>query len=94
MDPMSSGAALRSYARHGSVSHGRLAPERLAAILRGAAPEGPEVARVRQALLETPATGLAPLAADVGLTAAAVERRLVELFGLDIAALDRMQRGV
>ena len=59
-----------------------------------AAPEGPEIARVRQALLETPATGLAPLAADVGLTAAAVERRLVELFGLDIAALDRMQRGV
>ncbi len=94
MEPMSSGAALRSYARHGSVSYGRLPPERLAAILRGAAPEGPETARVRQALLETPASGLAPLAADVGLTVAAIERRLLELFDLDIAALDRMQRGV
>lgn len=68
--------------------------ERLAAILRGAAPEGPEIARVRQALLETPATGLAALAADVGLSVSAVELRLVELFDLDIAALDRMQRGV
>ncbi len=85
---------MRSYARHGSTSHGRLPPERLAAILRGAAPEGPEVARLRQALLETPATGLASLAADIGLSVAAVEERLVELFGLDIAALDRMQRGV
>ena len=94
MEPVSSGAALRSYARPGSVGHGRLAPERLATILHGAAPEGPEIAQVRQALLETPATGLAPLAADVGLTAAAVERRLAELFGLDIAVLDRMQRGV
>ncbi len=76
---MSGGAVLRSYARQGSVSHGRLAPERLAAILRGAAPEGPEVARLRQTLLETPAAGLAPLAADVGLS---------------VAALDRMQRGI
>ena len=93
MASMSSGGVLRSYARHGSVSHGRLSPERLAAILRGAAPEGPEIARVRQALLETPAAGLAPLAADLGLAVAAVEGRLVELFDLDIAALDRMQRG-
>ena len=91
---MSSGAALRSYARPGSISHGGLPPERLAAILRGAAPAGPEIARLRQALLEMPAAGLAPFAGDLGLTAAAVERRLLELFGLDVAALDRMQRGV
>lgn len=88
---MPAGSTLHAYARHGSTSHGPLSPERLAAILRGAEPEGPEAARVRQALLETPAAALGPLAAEIGLSVSAIEQRLAALCGLDIAGLDRLQ---
>ncbi len=84
---------LRAYASQGSISHGRLAPERLAAILRGAPPADGEIARLRQAMLETPAACLGPLAEELDLPLPRLERRLMELFGLDIRGLDRMQHG-
>lgn len=77
---------LEAYAHHGSASYGEITPARLRDILFGDAPSDGEHARIAQALLETPATGLhrdpaVELAAELGLTLDQLEARCVELTG-------------
>jgi hypothetical protein len=59
--------ALDAYARHGSCSYGPLAPERLRAVLLGEPALGADLARVEQALLETPGSEASRLAVEPAL---------------------------
>jgi hypothetical protein len=75
---------LECFAQHGSTSYGEISPDRLREILLGDDPQDGEEARVRQALLETPATGLhsnpaEELAEELCLTLAQLDDRCVEL---------------
>lgn len=72
---------LEMYAQHGSCSYGKISAARLRSILHGDAPSSAERARVGQAMLETPAYLVSELAAEIGMTAAAIEQRTIALCG-------------
>lgn len=73
--------ALESVASHGGVSYGYLPALRLRAILLGGEPTQAELARVFQALSETPLYRLATLSHEIGLPFEALNDRFVTLFG-------------
>jgi hypothetical protein len=81
--------ALESAAAHGGVSYGQLSAERLRAILLGDEPSQAEMARVFQALSETPSYRLAALSREIDLPYDALNDRFQALFG---ATLENAQQ--
>jgi hypothetical protein len=76
--------ALESAAAHGSTSHGDLPAQRLRAVLLGAEPTSAELARIFQALSETPLYRLATLSCEIGLSYEDLDRRFTGLFGTSL----------
>lgn len=76
--------ALESAAAHGGVSYGALPAPRLRAVLLGDAPSEAELARIHQALSETPLERLATLAREIGLSFEALDTRFHALFGISL----------
>jgi len=85
--------ALVSVARHGSVSYGRLAPERLAAILLGEVPDDGEWVRVHQGLSETPLYRLSTLAKEIGLSMEELNSRSIALYGKSLEDMNQWNIG-
>lgn len=82
---------LQAYAAHGSVSYGEISVERFAEIMKGAAPTTGEKVRLCQGLTEMHAASINRLSADelaaeLGLTRAAVDARCYELCGVALGA--------
>jgi hypothetical protein len=75
---------LEAYAHHGSTSYGPLAPQRLKDILFGDIPVGAELARVEQALMETPGAYAYDLAVELGITYESLNDRARKLLGRDL----------
>jgi len=85
---------LEIVAAIGSVSYGRLAPERLRALLLSeAACEGGERARLRQAAMESDPNTLAALAIALGLTLQRLSARFEGLIGEKIEDINPWMRG-
>ena len=85
--------ALESAAAHGGVSYGHLPAERLRAILLGAEPSQAEMARVFQALSETPPYRLAVLAREIDLPYDALRERFQALFGTSLESAQQWTHG-
>lgn len=82
---------LQAYAAHGSTSYGEISAARFAEIVRGDAPTPDERLSVCQGLTEMHATSIGrdvadELAAEIGVTRAALEARCQELCGVALAA--------
>jgi hypothetical protein len=75
---------LEAYAHHGSTSYGLISPQRLRDILFGEAPVGAELARVEQALMETPGAYAYDLAGELGLSYESLNERARKLLGRDL----------
>jgi len=75
---------LETYAQHGSVSYGPLTPTRFEHILRGDSPSVHERARIRQALMEMPGNCAFELAAEIGVSYEALNKRSLELLGEEL----------
>lgn len=72
---------LAMYAQHGSCSYGEISAARLRSILHGDTPTDAERVRFEQAMLEMPADSVPDLAAEIGMTAAEIEKRTIALCG-------------
>lgn len=85
--------ALESAAAHGGVSYGHMPAERLRAILLGAEPSEAEMARVFQALSETPSYRLATLSREIDLSYDALRDRFLALFGATLESAQQWTHG-
>lgn len=85
--------ALESTAAHGGTSYGKLPPQRLRAVLLGAEPTSAELARIFQALSETPLYRLATLAREIGLSYEDLDRRFIALFGTSLEDAQQWKHG-
>lgn len=82
---------VEAYAAHGSVSYGDISARRFAEIVRGDAPTTGERVSVCQGLTEIHASSVNresadELAAELGMTRAAIEARCRELCGVAMGA--------
>ena len=82
---------LQAYAAHGSVSYGEISPNRFAEIVRGDTPTAGEKVCVCQGLTEMHATSIGrdvagELAAEIGVTRAALDARCQQLCGVALGA--------
>ena len=75
---------LETYARHGSTSYGHITPVRLEHILLGDNPDGREYSQVRQALMEMPGKCAFKLAAELGLSHEALNKRSLDILGEEL----------
>lgn len=85
--------ALESAAAHGGVSYGPLPADRLRAILLGDEPTQAELARVFQALSETPLYRLATLSREIGLPFDALKERFSHLYEISLEDAQQWKHG-
>jgi hypothetical protein len=85
---------LEIVAAIGSVSYGRLTPQRLRALLSSEAPiDAAEKARLRQAATEADPNALAALALSLGMTLPGLSARFERLIGDRLEEANSWMRG-
>lgn len=82
---------IEAYAHHGSISYGKISPERFSDIVKGSVPTKGEKVRVCQGLTETHARSINrenadDLAVELEMTREALEARCQELCGCALGA--------
>lgn len=89
--PRSRLTTLQAYAAHGSTSYGEISATRFAEIVRGDTPTAGEKVSVCQGLIEMHTTSIGrdvagELAAEIGVTRAALDARCQQLCGVALGA--------